>query len=58
MTSAADLSVGSVDVSRETFDALQAYEALVLRWTPAINLVSKNTVADLSFPIRMPEKRL
>ena len=47
MTSAADLSVGSVDVSRETFDALQAYEALVLRWTPAINLVSKNTVADL-----------
>lgn len=47
MTSAADLSVGSVDVSRETFEALQTYEALVLRWTPAINLVSKNTVAEL-----------
>lgn len=47
MTSAAALSVGSVDVSRETFEALQAYKALVERWTPAINLVSKNTVADV-----------
>jgi hypothetical protein len=29
------------DVSRETSDALQAFEALVRRWNPAINLVSK-----------------
>lgn len=47
MRRAAELSVGSVNVSRETFDALRAYEALVRRWTPAINLVSKASVDDL-----------
>ena len=47
MSEAATLSVGGVSVSRETFDTLRAYEALVRRWTPAINLVSKSTVADL-----------
>lgn len=47
MTDAEQLSVGGVDVSRETFDALKAYEALVQRWTPAINLVSKTTVGNL-----------
>lgn len=39
--------VGGVDVSRETLDALRAFEALVMRWNPAINLVSKATVEDL-----------
>ena len=38
--------VGGVDVSRETLDALRAFEALVMRWNPAINLVSKATVED------------
>lgn len=47
MSRAAEFSVGSVDVSRETLEALQAYEALVRRWTPAINLVSKTSVDDL-----------
>ena len=47
MTDAAQLSVGGVDVSRETFDALKAYEALVQRWTPAINLVSKTSASNL-----------
>lgn len=34
-------------VSRETLDRLRAYEALVAKWTPVINLVSKNTVGDI-----------
>lgn len=41
------LSVGGVDVSRETFESLRGYEALVRRWTPAINLVGKATLEDL-----------
>jgi 16S rRNA (guanine527-N7)-methyltransferase len=40
-------SVGGVTVSRETFHALQQLEALVRKWTPAINLVSKATLSDL-----------
>lgn len=47
MTLADKPLVAGIDVSRETFDALKAYEALVQRWTPAINLVSKSTVAQL-----------
>lgn len=47
MTEQAELSVGGVNVSRETFAALEQYEALVRRWTPAINLVSKNSVAAI-----------
>lgn len=47
MTEAAQLSVGGVDVSRETFDALKAYESLVQRWNPAINLVSKASANSL-----------
>jgi 16S rRNA (guanine527-N7)-methyltransferase len=47
MTDATELAVGGVDVSRETFEALKAYEALVRRWNPAINLVSKSTLPDL-----------
>jgi 16S rRNA (guanine527-N7)-methyltransferase len=43
----AGLSVGGLDVSRETFDALKAYAALVERWNLAINLVSKGSLPDL-----------
>lgn len=40
-------AVGGVDVSRETFDALKAFEAYVRRWNTAINLVSRNSLNDL-----------
>ncbi|WP_114395463.1 16S rRNA (guanine(527)-N(7))-methyltransferase RsmG [Oleisolibacter albus] len=33
-------------VSRETLDRLAAYEALLRKWNPAINLVAKSTLAD------------
>lgn len=42
-----ETTVADFDVSRETFSKLQAYEALVRKWTPAINLISKSTVPDL-----------
>lgn len=35
------------NVSRETFEMLRAYEALVLKWTKRINLVSKSDTAHL-----------
>ena len=35
------------DVSRETIDRLDEYAALVEKWNPAINLVSKSTVGTL-----------
>lgn len=47
MTAATDFPVGGVDVSRETIEALRAFEALVQRWNPAINLVSRNSLSDL-----------
>lgn len=47
MTYTEELCVGGVDVSRETFDALKAFESLVLRWNAAINLVSKGATRDL-----------
>lgn len=47
MTGATEASVPGLDVSRETLAALQHFEQLVRRWTPAINLVSKSTLADL-----------
>ena len=47
MMTVAEDSVGGLVVSRETFAALQALEALVRRWNPAINLVSKTTLPDL-----------
>lgn len=40
-------SIAGLSVSRETLQALQQFEALVRRWTPAINLVSKATLANL-----------
>ncbi|MCE5974184.1 16S rRNA (guanine(527)-N(7))-methyltransferase RsmG [Sinirhodobacter sp. WL0062] len=36
-----------LDVSRETFDRLNAYEALLKKWNPAINLVSAQTLAQV-----------
>ncbi|WP_103257451.1 16S rRNA (guanine(527)-N(7))-methyltransferase RsmG [Tabrizicola aquatica] len=44
---ALDPSIAGLSVSRETFAALQQLEALVRRWTPAINLVSKATLTHL-----------
>lgn len=35
------------DVSRETLDHLEAYAALVRKWNPKINLVSKASLPDL-----------
>lgn len=35
------------DVSRETIEVLQLFEALVNKWNPKINLVSKSTVTDI-----------
>jgi 16S rRNA (guanine527-N7)-methyltransferase len=35
------------DVSRETIERLEAYAALVRKWNPAINLVSKDSLAHL-----------
>lgn len=35
------------DVSRETLERLDAYEVLLRKWTPAINLVSKSTLSEL-----------
>jgi len=33
-----------LDVSRETMERLRAYEALLKKWNPAINLVAKSTL--------------
>ncbi|WGT51994.1 16S rRNA (guanine(527)-N(7))-methyltransferase RsmG [Thioclava nitratireducens] len=35
------------DVSRETLDKLLAYEVLLKKWNPAINLVAKSTLEDM-----------
>jgi 16S rRNA (guanine527-N7)-methyltransferase len=45
MDSSVQLAGGSV--SRETIDRLRAFESLVQRWTPAINLVSKADLPSL-----------
>ncbi|WP_322891010.1 MULTISPECIES: 16S rRNA (guanine(527)-N(7))-methyltransferase RsmG [unclassified Yoonia] len=37
------VDVGGVDVSRETMGDLQAFAALVLKWTPKINLISASS---------------
>ena len=47
MTNVADLVVAGQNVSRETFEKLEALEALVRRWNPAINLVSSASLAEL-----------
>jgi 16S rRNA (guanine527-N7)-methyltransferase len=35
------------NVSRETYDKLRAYEALIRKWNPSINLVAKSTLSDV-----------
>lgn len=37
----------TVDVSRETLDRLQSYEELLRRWQERINLVSRDSLADV-----------
>lgn len=39
------VDVGGIDVSRETLADLQAFAALVLKWTPKINLISASSHA-------------
>jgi 16S rRNA (guanine527-N7)-methyltransferase len=41
------MSVGGVDVSRETMDKLEQLCALITKWTKAINLIAPNSVPDL-----------
>ncbi|SMR82532.1 16S rRNA (guanine527-N7)-methyltransferase [Aliiroseovarius halocynthiae] len=36
-----------VDVSRETFERLEAYVALMKKWNPAINLVAPSTISQI-----------
>lgn len=36
-----------LDVSRETFERLECYAALLRKWNPKINLVSRSTIDDL-----------
>lgn len=36
-----------LDVSRETFDRLSLFAALLTKWTARINLISKSSVSDL-----------
>jgi len=42
-----DVRIGDLDVSRETFERLELFSALISKWNPVINLVSKSTIADL-----------
>ncbi len=35
------------DVSRETLDRLERYEALIAKWNPAINLVARSTLDNI-----------
>ncbi|WP_072506080.1 16S rRNA (guanine(527)-N(7))-methyltransferase RsmG [Phaeobacter porticola] len=42
-----DVEIGNTVVSRETYDRLKHYESLVQKWSPKINLVSKNTLGDV-----------
>ncbi len=39
--------IAGVDVSRETLERLESFEALVLKWTAKINLIAKGTTKDI-----------
>ncbi|MFG6589841.1 16S rRNA (guanine(527)-N(7))-methyltransferase RsmG [Sulfitobacter sp. 1A12157] len=39
--------LSKLDVSRETFEKLEAFAELVRKWNPRINLVSKSSLGDL-----------
>ena len=47
MNGVIDHQIAGVDVSRETWDRLLAFEAMVRHWNPAINLVSRSSLVDL-----------
>lgn len=38
---------GGTNVSRETLERLEAFAALVEKWTPKINLIAKSTIDDI-----------
>lgn len=46
MTDARDTLIRDFDVSRETLERLDIYEAHLQKWSPRINLVSKSTLPD------------
>lgn len=39
--------LSDLNVSRETVERLEAYDAVLRKWNPKINLVSRNSLADL-----------
>ncbi len=39
--------ISGLDVSRETYERLEYYAALLAKWNPKINLVSRSTLEDL-----------
>lgn len=41
------ITIGGVDVSRETLKKLELFASLVEKWTPKINLISKSSVPDI-----------
>ncbi len=42
-----NITADSLDVSRETFEKLEAFDALLKKWNPKINLVSRKSLADV-----------
>lgn len=40
-------TVGGVNVSRETMEMLQAYTALLRKWSPKINLIARSSLPDI-----------
>lgn len=47
MTSETHRLLDGFDVSRETYDRLKEFEALLRKWNPRINLVARSTLDDL-----------
>ena len=41
------LLVGDLDVSRETLNRLRHFESLVVKWSKAINLISRDSTGDI-----------
>ncbi|WP_293573618.1 16S rRNA (guanine(527)-N(7))-methyltransferase RsmG [Phaeobacter sp.] len=41
------IDVGETNVSRETYERLKHYEALVQKWSPKINLVARSTLSQV-----------
>ncbi len=42
-----NITADSLDVSRETFEKLETFDALLKKWNPKINLVSRKSLADV-----------